>query len=171
MRRSSRHAKQSPVDYAKMVKGGGYFGEDNGSSKSGGSSEEELVLRRSKVVASEEQEEDVESSDDESSGETISSVDEPKPKKRPRWRPQKVKKRGRHGRDPPQDPEATAPRVVEIRWHQSLKASKAVGSQMKFKVSSSPQVLSSTKRLQYPDGCSFDDVFDSIWLMIVLRKQ
>jgi hypothetical protein len=72
------------------------------------------------------------------------------------------KKRGRRGRDPPQDPEATAPRVVEIRLHQSLKASKAVGSQMKFKVSSSPQVLSSTKRLQYPDGCSFDDVFDMV---------
>ena len=33
---------------------------------------------------------------------------------------------------------------------------------MKFKVSSCPQVLSSTERLQYPDGCSFDDVFDMV---------
>ncbi len=84
MRRSSRHAKQSPGYYAKMVNGGRYCGEDDAGSSESGSSEEELVLRRSKVVASEEQEEDVESSDDESSGETISSVDEPKPKKRPR---------------------------------------------------------------------------------------
>jgi hypothetical protein len=174
MRRSSRHAKQSPGYYANMVNGGRYCGEDAdaGSSESG-SSEEELVPTSEKVVASEEQEGDFEASDDESSGESISSDDEPKPKKRSRGRPRKVvslaqtkpngKKRWRRGQDPPQDPEAAAPRVIEIRLHQSLKASKVVRNQiMKFKVCSCPQVLSSTERLQYPDGCSFDDVFDMV---------
>jgi hypothetical protein len=60
MRRSSRHAKQSPGYYAKMVNGGGYCGEDDAGSSESGSSEEELVPTSEKVVASEEQEEDFE---------------------------------------------------------------------------------------------------------------
>ena len=73
-RTSSRHAKQSPGYYAKMVNGGRYCGEDDAGSSESGSSEEELVPTSEKVVASsEEQEEDFEASDDESSGESLSS--------------------------------------------------------------------------------------------------
>ena len=167
MRRSSRHAKQTPVNYAQMVHGkGSHCGDEDGSLESC-SREEGLPSEVEEVVAG----------DDESSSEKTNSSDDvpkPKPKKRRRGRPRKKtvlptktkpneKKRGRPRgpRDLPQDPEAAAPLVVEIRLHLSLKASNAVGSQMKFKVSSCPKVLR-TERMRYPDGCSFDDVFDMV---------